>query len=100
MERSGMPELFPQHCAPAPPAPGKRVLSADSGLASVGGAALFGIVRAAQAQYAGVPPRINELRIYALVTRHGGMSAFCVRVCVCVCGGGWGGGGCVAACCL
>ncbi|KAL4855773.1 3-oxoacyl-[acyl-carrier-protein] reductase FabG [Chlorella vulgaris] len=52
---------------------GKRVLSADSGLATVGGAALYGIVRAAQAQYAAGPPRINELRIYALVTRHGEM---------------------------
>ena len=51
---------------------GKRVLSADSGLATVGGAALYGIVRAAQAQYQGRPPRINELRIFALVTRHGG----------------------------
>lgn len=48
------------------------MLSADSGLATVGGAALYGIVRAAQAQYENVPPRINELRIYALVTRHGG----------------------------
>ncbi|GAB4821734.1 hypothetical protein N2152v2_008780 [Parachlorella kessleri] len=52
---------------------GKRVLSADSGLATVGGAALYGVVRAAQAQYAGMPPRINEMRIYALVTRHGEM---------------------------
>lgn len=52
---------------------GKRVLSADSGLATVGGAALYGIVRAAQAQYQGRPPRINELRIFALVTRHGEM---------------------------
>lgn len=51
---------------------GKRVLSADSGLATVGGAALYGIVRAAQAQFEGGPPRINEMRIYALVTRHGG----------------------------
>jgi hypothetical protein len=61
---------IPSHwlCVPA----GKRVLSADSGLATVGGAALYGIVRAAQAQYASGPPRINELRIYALVTRHGG----------------------------
>ncbi|KAL4432189.1 hypothetical protein ABPG77_005951 [Micractinium sp. CCAP 211/92] len=50
---------------------GQRVLSADSGLATVGGAALYGIVRAAQAQYENAPPRINELRIYALVTRHG-----------------------------
>ncbi|PSC75546.1 peroxisomal trans-2-enoyl-reductase-like [Micractinium conductrix] len=50
---------------------GKRVLSADSGLATVGGAALYGVVRAAQAQYQGAAPRINEMRIYALVTRHG-----------------------------
>eukprot|EP00887_Chlorella_sp_A99_P007128 scaffold2.g7128.t1 len=52
---------------------GKRVLSADSGLATVGGAAVYGIVRAAMAQYADSPPRINEMRIYALVTRHGEM---------------------------
>lgn len=48
------------------------MLSADSGLATVGGAALYGVVRAAQAQYEDAPPRINEMRIYALVTRHGG----------------------------
>ena len=71
---------FPAGLAPGfdfPPDPsfrsaGKRVLSADSGLATVGGAALYGVVRAAQAQYQGAAPRINEMRIYALVTRHGG----------------------------
>jgi omega-amidase len=50
---------------------GQRVLSADSGLATVGGAAVYGVVRAAQAEFAEQPPGIHEMRIYALVTRHG-----------------------------
>ena len=118
------------HLLPAPtnccrPA-GQRVLSADSGLATVGGAAVYGVVRAAQvrrrdgwfrghvhgtstrlgcmpvfglpahsrlrngalnhaicpllspcppprqAEFAEQAPGIHEMRIYALVTRHGG----------------------------
>lgn len=33
---------------------------------------MYGIVLAAQAEFAHASPRINEMRIYALVTRHGG----------------------------
>ncbi len=71
------------------------MLSPDSGLATVGGAALYGIVRAAQAQYKGRPPRINELRIYALVTRHGGERLVllgCAGLCIALLAGwlaGW-----------
>lgn len=103
------------------------MLSADSGLATVGGAAVYGVVRAAQVRCCGVhgppkgqqwegegvvpgpgqhpvrrlagipplphlpshptlplaaqaefaegPPAVHEMRIYALVTRHGGAHA-------------------------
>lgn len=45
---------------------GKRVISPETSLWTVAAAAVYGIVLAAQAQYAEQPYRINELRNYAL----------------------------------
>ena len=51
---------------------GKQVISADTGLYTVGAAAVYGIVLAAQAQYADSTIRINEMRLYMVIKRHTG----------------------------
>ena len=51
---------------------GKQVISPDTGLYTVGAATVYGIILAAQAQYADSPVRINEMRLYMVIKRHTG----------------------------
>ncbi|PSC70067.1 SDR family oxidoreductase [Micractinium conductrix] len=51
-------------------AAGERCLNADSSLYSVASSMLYGIILAAQAQFAEHPFRVNELRLSAFFKRH------------------------------
>ncbi|KAI7835651.1 hypothetical protein COHA_010443 [Chlorella ohadii] len=50
---------------------GKRMVHPDSSLFSVAASALYGIILAAQEQYADSLFRVNEMRLYAMLKRHG-----------------------------
>lgn len=49
---------------------GQQSFLADASLTTVGTHALYGVVLAAQAEYAEQPVRVNELRIHGVIRRH------------------------------
>jgi hypothetical protein len=62
------PDTLPAAAAPA----GKYVISPETSLFTVASAALYGIILAAQNEYAEAPFRVNEIRLYAMFKRQSG----------------------------